>query len=145
MKKRDRRQTPTNTSLVAGWDEAVPESTEVKPDTASAFYLNGEGTSKVKTGDTARIISYDDLKRKEEKQKRLEREIKEAEDTLHNSFKILKEEIWKHIDKLEEERPNGKTLSGKEELVIENLKKNLDNFEKIVAKEIEDIKREVGK
>ena len=72
MKKRDRRRTPTNTSLVAGWDEAVPENTELKADTAqccaqlalitaSAFYLDGEGTSKdikdVKSGDTARIIS----------------------------------------------------------------------------------------
>jgi hypothetical protein len=42
MKKRDRRLTPTNISLVAGWDEAVSrEITEVKPDTASAFYLDG--------------------------------------------------------------------------------------------------------
>lgn len=46
MKKRDRRQTPTSTSLAAGWTDAVPESTEVKPDTASAFYLDGKGTSK---------------------------------------------------------------------------------------------------
>ena len=53
---------PTNTSLVAGWDEAVPESTEVKPDTASAFYLDGEGTSgnlkskEDKLKDTVRVI-----------------------------------------------------------------------------------------
>lgn len=46
MKKRDRRTTPTSTSLAAGWTEAVPESMEVKPDTSSAFYLDGEGTSK---------------------------------------------------------------------------------------------------
>ena len=58
MKKRDRGRTPTNTSLVAGWDEAVSENTEVKPDTASAFYLDGEGTSKDnKSGDIARNIS----------------------------------------------------------------------------------------
>ena len=57
MKKRDRRRMPTNTSLVAGWDEAVSENTEVKPDTASAFYLDGEGTLKdVKSGDIARVI-----------------------------------------------------------------------------------------
>jgi len=36
MKKRDRRQTPTNASLIAGWDEAASrEIVEVKPDTAS--------------------------------------------------------------------------------------------------------------
>lgn len=69
MKKRDRRLTPTNTTLVAGWDEAVDrEATEVKPDTASAFYLDGEGTSENlkskedKSKDIARLISNKDLK-----------------------------------------------------------------------------------
>ena len=62
MKKRDRRLTPTNTTLVAGWDEAVDrEATEVKPDTASAFYLDGEGTSgdkeKSESKDTVRLIT----------------------------------------------------------------------------------------
>lgn len=65
MKKRDRRLTPKSTSLAIGgqssidkmfddWSsEAVPESTELKADTASAIFLKGEGTSK----DIARIIS----------------------------------------------------------------------------------------
>ena len=62
MKKRDRRPTPTNTPLVAGWDEAVSENTELKADTASAFYLDGEGTTgnlkskEVKSKDIARLI-----------------------------------------------------------------------------------------
>ncbi len=46
MKKRDRRLTPT---LTGGWSDAVPESTgpsEKMIDTASAFYLKGEGTSR---------------------------------------------------------------------------------------------------
>ncbi len=49
MKKRDRRQTPIRASLTAGWTDAVSESTgssEKVNDTASAFYLDGEGTSK---------------------------------------------------------------------------------------------------
>jgi len=69
MKKRDRRLTPTNTTLVAGWDEAVDrEATEVKPDTASAFYLDGEGASENlkskedKSKDIARLIPNKDLK-----------------------------------------------------------------------------------
>ncbi len=60
MNTRDRRQTPTNTVLVAGWDEAVDrEATELKADTASAFYLDGEGTSKnsKESKDIARLIS----------------------------------------------------------------------------------------
>jgi hypothetical protein len=72
MNTRDRRQTPTCASLTVGWYEAVDrEATEVKPDTASAFYLNGEGTSenlkskdvkKIKSKDTARIISNNNSK-----------------------------------------------------------------------------------
>jgi hypothetical protein len=77
MKKRDRRLTPKSTSLALGdqssidkmfddWSsEAVPESTELKADTASAIFLKGEGTSK----DNARIISNKNLKRKEERKK----------------------------------------------------------------------------
>ena len=65
MNTRDRRQTPTNTALVAGWDEAVHrEGTELKADTASAFYLDGEGTSKnsKESKDIARLIPNKDLK-----------------------------------------------------------------------------------
>ena len=65
MKKRDRRLiTPYHASKMVGksdkqstlFDEdficdAVPESTEVKPDTSSAFYLKGEGTSTKKEDD----------------------------------------------------------------------------------------------
>ena len=89
MKKRDRRQTPIRASLTAGWADAVPESTEVKPDTAqccaqlalitaSAFYLDGEGTSRNleskedKSKDTARIMSkqLSETKKKELKEER---------------------------------------------------------------------------
>jgi hypothetical protein len=69
MKKRDRGLTPIRASLTAGWIEAVSETTEVKPDTASAFYLNGEGTSgnlkskEIKSKDNVRTISNkNDLK-----------------------------------------------------------------------------------
>ncbi len=54
MKKRDRRQTPTSTSLAAGWSDAIPESmgpSEKMIDTTSDFYLKGEGTSKEKSRD----------------------------------------------------------------------------------------------
>ncbi len=60
MKKRDRRQTPRSTSLASGksiedfWPDAVPESTgpsEKMIDTASDFYLKGEGTSIEKSKD----------------------------------------------------------------------------------------------
>jgi hypothetical protein len=62
MNTRDRRLTPTNTTLVAGWDEAVDrEATELKADTASAFYLDGEGSSgdkeKSESKDTVRLIT----------------------------------------------------------------------------------------
>jgi len=63
MKKRDRRLTPTNTSLVAGWDEAVDrEATELKADTASDFYLDGEGTSGNKDGEKEKSLSKSESK-----------------------------------------------------------------------------------
>ena len=72
MKKRDRRQTPIRASLTAGWTDAVPESTEVKPDTASAFYLDGEGTSgrSKDLKDTARVIPKRLSKNKSRKEQR---------------------------------------------------------------------------
>ena len=62
MNTRDRRLTPTNASLIAGWDEAIHrEGMELKADTASAFYLDGEGTSgdkeKSESKDTVRLIT----------------------------------------------------------------------------------------
>jgi hypothetical protein len=58
MKKRDRGQTPTSTSLAAGWLEPHYEDVEVKPGTASAFYLDGEGTSRdsKESKDIAKVI-----------------------------------------------------------------------------------------
>ncbi len=76
MKKRDRRQTPIRASLTAGWTDAVSESTgssEKVNDTASAFYLDGEGTSRNlkpkgdKPKDTARIISKQKLNERRKK------------------------------------------------------------------------------
>jgi hypothetical protein len=48
MKKRDRRLTPTNTSLIAGWDETVSReiTSEKMNDTASAILSQDEGTLK---------------------------------------------------------------------------------------------------
>lgn len=73
------------------------------------------------------------------------KEEREAEDTLHSSFNSLKEEILKQVGRLEEKRTGGKSLTKREESIIEDLKKNLDNFEKIVEKEIKDIKIELDK
>ena len=61
MNTRDRRPTPTSSTLAAGWSEGVHrEDTELKADTASDFYLDGEGPSldkeKSESKDTVRLI-----------------------------------------------------------------------------------------
>jgi hypothetical protein len=61
MNTRDRRLTPTSSILAAGWSEAVHrEGTELKADTASDFFLDGEGSSgdkeKSESKDTVRLI-----------------------------------------------------------------------------------------
>lgn len=60
--------------------------------------------------------------------KRLLKEMREAESALHKAFDILKENIREHI---------------KEEKMIKQLKRDLDNAEKRIREEIEDIEKEV--
>lgn len=59
MKTRDRGLTPTCAILTVGVEAVHREGTELKADTASAFHLVGEGSSKdsKESMDTARIIS----------------------------------------------------------------------------------------
>lgn len=60
--------------------------------------------------------------------KRLLKEMREAESALHKAFDLLKENIREHI---------------KEEKMIKQLKRDLDNAEKRIREEIEDIEKEI--
>jgi len=73
--------------------------------------------------------------------KRVKKEIREAEHALHKAFDLLKETIREQIKMLEKTR-NKRELTEEEEKVIKQLKKDLDDAEKFVRKEIEDIERE---
>jgi len=74
--------------------------------------------------------------------KRLRKEVREAESALHKAFDFLKEDIREQIKMLEKTRTK-RRLTEEEEKVIKQLKKDLDNAEKFVRKEIEDIEKEV--
>lgn len=77
-----------------------------------------------------------------ELKKRIIKEVLEAERALHKSTDILKNDFTEQIRMLEHEKSKRK-LTHEEEKVIRQIKKNLDDVEKFVQKEIRDIKREV--
>lgn len=70
--------------------------------------------------------------------KRLQKEIHEAESALHKSFDLLKENIREQVKMLEKTKTK-RQLTEEEEKIVRQLSKNLDDTEKFVKKEIEDI------
>ena len=75
--------------------------------------------------------------------RRLKKEIHEAEGALHEAFDVLKENIREHI-KLLEKAKSRRQLTAEEEKIARQLKKDLDNAEKVMKKKIEDIEDEVS-
>lgn len=73
---------------------------------------------------------------------RLRKEIREAEQALHKAFDLLKEDIREQIKRLEKVKTRRK-LTEAEDRIIKKLKKDLDDAEKNVTKEIEDIEEEL--
>ncbi len=76
------------------------------------------------------------------KLKNLRKEVREAESALHKTFDILKEDIHEQV-KLLEKTKTKRRLTEEEEKIIKQLRKDLDNTEKFVMKEIKDIEKEV--
>jgi len=74
--------------------------------------------------------------------KRVKKEVREAELALHKAFELLKEDIQEQIKLLEKTRTR-RQLTEEEEKIIQRLKKDLDNAEQLVRKEIEDIEKEI--
>lgn len=73
---------------------------------------------------------------------RLRKEIIQAEQALHRAFDLLKEAVYEEIRMLEKIKTKRK-LSEKEEEVINQLKKDLDDAEMFIKKEIKDIENEL--
>ena len=73
-------------------------------------------------------------------QKRITKEIREAEHALHKTFDALKEVIREQIRILERAKTR-RRLTEEEEKIIEQLEKDLDDAEEFVRKEIEGIKK----
>ncbi len=74
--------------------------------------------------------------------KRIRKEVREVETTLHRAFDTLKEDIREQIKLLEKTRGR-RQLTEEEDKIVKQLKKDLDTAEKFVKKEIEDIEKEV--
>ena len=74
--------------------------------------------------------------------KRLGKEVREAEETLHKAFDFLKDDIKDQIKLLERTKIK-RQLTEEEEKIMNQLKKNLEKAEKTIRKEIEDIEKEI--
>lgn len=72
--------------------------------------------------------------------RKIKKEVREAESSLHTAFDLLKEDIQKHIELLEKIKSK-RELTQEEKKIITQLKKDLDAAEKLIRKEIEDIER----
>lgn len=72
--------------------------------------------------------------------KRLRAEVGEAESALHKSFSIMRDDIKEHVEMLE--KTNAKReLTKEEEKILKQLKRNLTDAEKFIAKEMGDIEK----
>lgn len=72
----------------------------------------------------------------------VKKEVGEAERALHKAFDLLKEEVRDQIELLEKVKTKRK-LTEEEKKIVRQLRKYLDNAEKFIRKEIEDIGKEV--
>jgi len=73
---------------------------------------------------------------------RLRKEVREAEQALHKAFDLLREETREEI-KILKEAGTKRQLTKEEKRIIDQLEKNLDDAEKFIGKEIEDVEKEV--
>ena len=75
-----------------------------------------------------------------EYRRKIRKEVTEAEAVLHESFTKLHFDVQKHVEKLESVRKK-RTLTKEEDKMVNELTASLNEAEKIVSKEIRDIKR----
>lgn len=74
--------------------------------------------------------------------KRIRKEVSDVERDLHKAFDLLREDIREQIKMLEKAKTR-RQLTEEEEKIIKQLKRDLDDAEKFIGKEIEDIEKEV--
>lgn len=75
--------------------------------------------------------------------RKIKKEVREAERALHKAFDLLKEKVRDQIELLEKVKTRRK-LTEEEEKIVKQLRKDLNDAEKFIRKEIEDIGKEVG-
>ena len=72
--------------------------------------------------------------------KRFQKEVREAESAFHKAFDLLRKNVREQVKILEKTKTK-RELTEDEEKIIKQLKKDLSNAEKLVRKEIGDIKK----
>lgn len=73
--------------------------------------------------------------------KRIHKKTKEAKESLHQAFIVLKKEVERQVAKLD----SNPDLNEREKEIYDSLKKTLKKSEEFIGKEIEDIEKEIDK
>lgn len=73
--------------------------------------------------------------------KKVKKEVRESEEVLHKAFDLLREDLWEQIILLEKTKSERK-LTEEEEKIFKQLKKDLNDTENLIRKEIKDIERD---
>jgi biopolymer transport protein ExbB/TolQ len=76
--------------------------------------------------------------------KKLRRELRGVETMVNKAFALLKEEVEDSIHLLEHTKSK-RRLTEEEDAIILRLRKNLNDAEKVIHKQVEDMEREIEK
>jgi hypothetical protein len=75
--------------------------------------------------------------------RRIDKEVFEARLIIHNAFSLLKSDLEEDIETLKKANIKRK-LTREESKILKRLQKNLDEAEKVIGKEVEDIEKELN-
>ena len=76
--------------------------------------------------------------------KRLDKEVLEAKIIIHKAFALLRDDLEVDIETLKKANTKRK-LTREESKILKRLQKNIEEAEKVIGKEVEDIERETQK
>ena len=74
--------------------------------------------------------------------KRIDKEVLEAKIIVHKAFSLLRDDLEEDIETLKKANIKRK-LSREESKILKRLQKNIEEAEKVIGKEVEDIEREI--
>lgn len=88
------------------------------------------------------LLLYHIWRKLHDTKKRLRKEIRNVETSIHDAFRMLHGDMKRHL-KLLESAQTKRDLTREEEKILAQMKRDIDMAEKMVSKEIKDMKEEI--